>query len=114
LFNLDAMATACQTLSQPQDNLWSYETADGRGMRKVMAWMFPFMANKKSWPLPPDVQYFDQWPVRQPGLLFAGLAFSQLDYLDLWRTLDPDPTVEETIRNYPVRQPVLWLGKTSA
>jgi hypothetical protein len=114
LFNLDAMATVCQTLSQPQNNLWAYETADGRSMKKAMAWMFPFIANKKSWPLPPDVQYFDQWPVRQPSLLFAGLAFSQPDYLELWKTLDPDPTVEEIIRNYPVRQPLLWLSKPGA
>jgi hypothetical protein len=30
------------------------------------------------------------------------------DYLDLWRRLDPDPTDPEIIRNYPLRQPVLW------
>jgi len=55
------------------------------------------------------VQYFDQWPVRQPSLLFAGLAFSRTDYLKLWRRLNPDPTVAEVIRNFPIRQPVLWL-----
>jgi hypothetical protein len=25
------------------------------------------------------------------------------------RLMDPDTEVEETIRNYPVRQPILWL-----
>jgi hypothetical protein len=29
--------------------------------------------------------------------------------VDLWRRLDPDPTDEEVVRNYPIRQPVLWL-----
>jgi len=55
------------------------------------------------------VQYFDQWPVRQPSLLFAGLGLSRMDYLELWRRLNPDPTVAEVIRNFPIRQPVLWL-----
>jgi hypothetical protein len=31
------------------------------------------------------------------------------EYLALWRKLDPDPTVEEVLRNFPVRQPVLWV-----
>jgi len=24
---------------------------------------------------------------------------------------DPDPTVEEIIRNYPIRQPLLWVSQ---
>jgi hypothetical protein len=53
--------------------------------------------------------YFDQWPVRQPSLLFAGLALGKPEYLALWRRLDPDPKVEEVLRNWPVRQPLLWV-----
>jgi hypothetical protein len=109
LFNLDAMAGICQILSKPGDNLWTFELPDGRGMRKAMAYMYPFIADKSKWTLPPDVMYFDQWPVRHASLLFAGLAFDKPEYLALWRRLDPDPTVEETIRNYPLRQPVLWV-----
>src|SRR5262249_4640970 len=108
LFNLDALSTVCQILSTPDDNLFKFELSDGRGMRKVLTFMYPFIANKKSWPHPPDVQYFEQFPLRQPSLLFAGLAYSQPDYLSLWKRLNPDPTVEEAIRNYPIRQPVLW------
>jgi hypothetical protein len=102
LFNLDAMATVCQILSTPDDNLFE-------GMRKAMEFMYPFIADKKKWPRPPDVMYFDGWPVRQPSLLFAGLALGKPEYLALWRTLDPDPTVEEIVRNFFIRQPVLWL-----
>ena len=109
LFNLDALSAVCQILSTPDDNLFKFELPDGRGMRKVFAFMYPFIANKKSWPHPPDIEYFDQFPLRQPSLLFAGLAYSQPDYLSLWKRLNPDPTVEEAIRNYPIRQPVLWV-----
>ena len=109
LFNLDAMAASCRTLSTSSDNLWSFELADERGMRKAVEYMFPFIADKSKWPFAHDVEYFDQWPVRQPTLFFAGLAYSRQEYIDLWRKLDPDPTVEEIIRNFPIRQPVLWV-----
>lgn len=112
LFNLDIMATVCQILSTPEDNLWTFKLPDGRGMAAAMAFMFPFIANKKSWPHPPDVEYFDNFPVRQPSLLFAGLSLSRPEYLNVWRTLDPDPTVEEVVRNYPIRQPVLWVHQS--
>jgi hypothetical protein len=109
LFNLDVMAAICQIVSTPADSLWTFETSDGRSTRKPVEYMFPFIADKNSWPLPPDAQYFDQWPVRQPSLLFAGLAFSRAEYLKLWLRLNPDPDAEEVIRNFPIRQPLLWI-----
>jgi hypothetical protein len=59
-------------------------------------------------PKAPDVMYFDAWPIRHPALLFGGLALHEPKYVALWNRLDPDPTVDEVIRNYPVRQPLLW------
>ncbi len=105
LFNLDALAVIAQSLG-----LWKWTLPDGRGMAKAMEYMYPFMLDKKKWPLPPDVMYDKEWPVRQPCLLFAGLALGKPEYIALWRELDPDPTVEEVLRNYPVRQPLLWVG----
>ncbi len=109
LFNLDAMAIAAQTLTTREDNLWTWQLPDGRGMARAVAYMYPFIADKSKWPKPPDVMYFKEWPVRQPSLLFAGLALKQQQYLDLWKRLEADPTVDEVIRNWPVRQPVLWV-----
>jgi len=111
LFNLDVMSTACQILSTPEDNLFAFSLPDGRGFAKAMEFMFPFIANKASWPYPYDVEYFHDWPVRQPSLLFAGISLSKPEYLALWRTLNPDPTVDEIIRNYPIRQPLLWVAQ---
>jgi len=111
LFNLEAMATVCQILSTSQDNLFTFQTADGRGFRRAVEYMAPFIADKKSWPLKPDVMYYDQWPMRQNSLLFAGIAFNRQDYLDLWKKLPPDSNVEEVIRNFFIRQPVLWVSE---
>lgn len=109
LFNLDAMAAACQILSSGDYNLWAFELPDGRGMRKALAFMAPFIADKAKWPHKPDVMYHEGWPVRHVSLLFGGLALNAPDYIALWRRLDPDPTVDEIIRNYPIRQPALWV-----
>ena len=108
LFNLEAMVAICQILPTQNDNLWTFKTSDGRGIEKALQFMFPYIANKRTWPFPADVMYFGEWPVRHSSLLFGGIAFSRRAYIDLWRTLNPDPVVEEVIRNYPIRQPVLW------
>jgi hypothetical protein len=110
LFNLEAMATICQILSTPDDNLWTFQLPDGRGMRKAMEFMFPYIKDKKTWPLRPDVMYDSEWPMRQSSLLFAGLAFGNSDYVNLWKTLRADSSVEEVIRNFFIRQPVLWVN----
>jgi hypothetical protein len=109
IFNLDAMATLCQILSKPSDDLFRFTLPDGRGFAKAMEYMFPFLLDKKMWPHAHDIQYWEDWPVRQPGLLFAGISLHRPEYLQLWQRLDPDPTVAEIIRNYPIRQPVLWV-----
>jgi hypothetical protein len=109
LFNLEAMAGICQLLKTPQDDLWQFRLSDGRCMRKAMEFMFPFIADKSKWTYPPDVMYFEFWPVRQSSLLFAGIAFDEPKYIELWRKLDADPTEAEVIRNYPIRQPLLWV-----
>jgi hypothetical protein len=110
LFNLDAMTTVCQIVSTRTDDLWRYELPDGRGIRKAVAFLFPYIADKKAWPHKADVMYHDEWPMRHPTLLFAGLALGEQKYLDLWRKLPADSNVEEVIRNFFVRQPVLWVN----
>ena len=110
LFNLDAMTTVCQILSTPADNLWRFETTDGRGVAKALSFLVPFIENKRAWTYPPDVMFFDDWPVRHCLLLFGGLALDRPEYLTLWRGLNADPTVDEVIRNFFIRQPLLWVN----
>jgi hypothetical protein len=109
LFNLDAMTAVCQILSDRANDLWRHELPDGRGIAKAVAFMFPFIEDKKVWPHNPDVMYHGEWPMRHSSLLFAGIAYGEQKYLEAWRTLPPDSTVEEVIRNFFIRQPVLWI-----
>jgi hypothetical protein len=109
LFQLDQLATVAQILSTPQDNLWAFTLADGRSLKKAVEFMYPFIADKSRWRLPPDVMYFEYWPVRHAALLFAGLAYREPKYLDLWKRLPADPVMTEIQRNMPVRYPSLWV-----
>ena len=109
LFNLDAMATICEILSTRDDDLWTFALPDGRGMRKAMAFMVPYIRDKKSWPRPPDVMYDQYWPMRQASLFFGGIALDEPSYLKLWSALPADSAVEEVVRNFFIRQPLLWL-----
>jgi hypothetical protein len=109
IFQLDNMTTLCQVLSTPEDDLWKFELADGRGIRKAVAYLYPYLADKSQWPLKPDVMAWDGWPSRQSNLLFAGLAFDESKYLELWKRLPADPTNAEVRRNIAITQPVLWV-----
>src|SRR5215471_5381699 len=78
LFNLDAMSILVQTLGS---DLWKWQLPDSRGMAKAVAYMYPYILDKKTWPKPPDVMYDKEWPVAQPSLIFAGLALGKLEYI---------------------------------
>jgi hypothetical protein len=109
IFQLDNMAKLCQLLSTTNENLWTFTLPDGRGIRKGMEFLYPYLADKSKWPHKPDVQAWENWPVRQPCLLFAGLAFGESMYLELWKKLPPDPADDEVQRNVALTQPLLWI-----
>jgi hypothetical protein len=110
LFVIDAMAGIAQIASTPTDNLWTYQTPDGRGMAKGLEFIFPYIADKSKWPYKHDVLYWDEWPVRQPCLLFGGVALNKPEYLEVWKKLKADSDVGEVKRNVPLRHPLLWVG----
>lgn len=128
IFNLDVMTACAVVLSTPEENLMTWTLPDGRSLVKAVAWLAPYLADKGTWlkqvkrfnltdagpvptdePIKPDIMYWDEWPVRQPCLLFGALATGNADWLATWKRLEPDPQVEEVRRNFPIREPVLWV-----
>ncbi|WP_319502985.1 alginate lyase family protein [uncultured Draconibacterium sp.] len=109
LFNLDAFFTTAEILSDENNNLYEFSTPDGKNLELGAEYLFPFILDKSSWPLEPDVMYWDEWPVRHPFLLFAGKAYEKKEYIKLWKTLEAYPKTQEVIRNLPIRNPLLWL-----
>ena len=108
IFQLDNMVALCKVLSTPEDNLWNYEGPEGRSIKKAVAWLYPYLADKSTWPKKPDVMAWDGWPSRQPALLFAGQVYNEPKYIELWKKLPTDPTDLEVRRNIAITQPVLW------
>ena len=57
-----------------------------------------------------DVTHWDDWPARQPCLIFACAEFGDEKYFNLWKKLNADPTDLEIRRNMAVTQPLLWIA----
>jgi hypothetical protein len=110
IFNFDVMAALCQSLQGAGADALTFQMADGRGLCRAAEFLYPYLKEKLAWPYAKDVQHFDALPVRSPGLLFAGLACKRPPYIELWKSLNPDPEDAEIIRNYPIRQPLLWVA----
>lgn len=113
IFNLDAMTTICQLLSSEKENLWTFTLPDGRSMQQGLIFLYPYLADKSKWPYKQDVMYWNNWPVAQPALLFGALAYMNKNYFNVWKELDHASSVEEVIRNLPVRNPLLYLDRVS-
>ena len=110
LFNLDVLAASAWLLSKEEGDLIGWRTTDGRSIGQAITFMASYIADKSKWPFAKDIEYFDGFPVRHPALLFGARALDRPDWLRVWSSLNPDPAIGEVIRNFPVRQPLLWIG----
>lgn len=109
LFNLDAMATICQTLSDKNDNLWTYTAEGGKNMEKGINFIYPYVVDKESWIYTKDVMYWDEWPVAHPFLIFGALQTHNKNWQSTWEKLEHFPVTDEVVRNLPVRNPLIWI-----
>jgi len=109
LFNLDAFANLAHILSTPEEDFWEYVTHDGKSMQLGMDFLTPYIEDKSAWPYGEDIDIWEKWPVRHSLLLFAGLAWQDDHYIDLYLQFDPEPTHPEVLRNHPVRHPIIWM-----
>lgn len=109
LFNIDAFCNVAQILSTEKDNLFEFETEDGKSLKKGLEFIFPYITDKSKWPYQKDIYIWDEWPVCHPSLLFAALEFNNQEYIDTYLKLQAYPTHPEVLRNLPVRHPVIWI-----
>ncbi len=98
LFNLDAVMTIAHLFKITDPTL-----------KKSVNFMYPYVEDKKTWPYPKDVMYWDEWPVATPFLLFGYQNYKVANWLTTWKKLNHFPTNEEVIRNLPIRNPLIWL-----
>lgn len=116
IFQADNLSLLCVLLSTPGDDFWKFTLPDGRNPRNAVDFIYPYLADKNQWLADgrgKDVMHWDDWPVRQPCLLFAYAEFGDERYFDLWKKLNADPTDLEIRRNMAVTQPLLWIADPS-
>lgn len=108
-FLLDNLTSVCQLLSTKEDNLWEFETPDGKSYQKALDFLAPYILDKGQWPYARDVEHFDSFPIRYSFLLFAGYALGRRELIDFYFSLPEEITDEEALRNLAVRAPGLWM-----
>lgn len=114
IFQADNVAILCVLLSTPQDDLWKFQLPGGVTPLKSTEFIYPYLVNKPKWLADgrgKDIAHWDNWPAREPCLLFAYAETGDGKYLDLWRKLPADPTDLEIRRNISITQPLLWIAK---
>jgi len=113
IFQADNVATLCVLLSTRNDDVWKYTLPDGRTPRNAMDFIYPYLADKNQWLADgrgKDVMHWENWPARQPCLIFAYAEFGDKKYFDLWKKLNADPNDPEIRRNMAITQPLLWIA----
>ncbi len=109
LFNLEGMVINTMLLSDKDNNLWNYQTGDGKSVKKAVEFMAPFIKDKTEWPYKPDVMYWDYWPAGQPSMLFSSVEYGKPGWFNIWKSYRHFYKNSEVIRNMPVRNPVIWF-----
>lgn len=105
LFNLDGAAS----LAWLTDS-WDMKLPDGRSLDKGLEFIKPFLEDKSLWKFPKDVLRWDEQPGRRPFMFFAAMKDQNKDWLKIWKDCNAGFPSDESKRNMPLKNPVLWIG----
>lgn len=108
IFTVENMVLLAQVITTDDDNIYEYEREDGRSLKKAIYFIAPYMLDKSSWPMKPDVEKWEYAPLADAFLVLAGKAYGDDALIDLYMRLpevvDMDVELE---RNVPVFIPEL-------
>jgi len=112
LFNLDGMSTLAGLLTDKEFNGWKFTLTDGRNIRKGVDFMKPFVIDRDKWPYKKDISHWNEQPGRRPFMIFAAIHQQQPEWITIWQKCSADLPSDESRRNMPLKNPILWLGLT--
>lgn len=110
LFNLDALSMVAWILSGENYDLWKMTLPDGKGLKKAVAYMTPYIRDISSWPHKKDVDNWEKQPGRRSFLLLGAFALDKPDLFSIWKELDQKNPSEKSISSTTLRSPLIWIG----
>jgi hypothetical protein len=114
LFNLDAAASLTWIVSDKNYDVWNFTLSDGRGLRKGLDFILPFLKDKSKWPGAKDVDHWNEQPEARQFMLFSALAGNDPKWFELWKSLAEKKGIEESHQSMMLKNPLLWINlKTS-
>jgi hypothetical protein len=88
IFNLEGLMELADLGAQTGEDLWNFQTADGRSIRRALDYLAPFAAGEKKWEHQQITEFKPQEIV--PRLLEAAAKFENPEYERLARRLGTD------------------------
>jgi hypothetical protein len=110
LFNLDATASLLWIVSDESYDDWNYTLSDGRGLRKGLDFMLPYLRDKTKWKGGKDVDHWDGQPDARQFMIFAAIAGNDPAWIDLWKSLDEKKYTDENRIGMMLKNPLLWIS----
>jgi len=110
LFNLDALSTLAIIVSDKDNDLWNFELPDGRGMKKALNFILPFVKNPQEWPYGKDISLWENQPGPRPFMLYAAMAFRDNAWFEVWKAESAKQLKEKGNKSQSAQNRILWLG----
>ena len=109
LFNLDATAFLAWILSDKSFDVWNFSLNDGRGLKKGLEFIYPYLIDKNTWPYGKDVSNWEEQPNARQFMLFAALAGDNFKWFELWKSLGEKNNNDESRLSQALKNPLLWI-----
>jgi arylsulfatase A-like enzyme len=108
-FNLDGMTTLVALISDENNDMWNYKTDDGRYIGKGIEFMYPYIIDKSKWTFKQDISEWDEQPRPSAFLFLAAGGYNKINWYDTWKMLKNKSLGNESLRNLPIKNPLLWM-----
>ncbi|MDD2798606.1 MAG: alginate lyase family protein [Bacteroidales bacterium] len=110
LFCLDGFATLAHILTTKDFDAWNFALPNGSGMKNGVDFIKPYVTDRNCWPYNKDISHWVEQPGRRPFMFFAAMAQKDPTWIKIWKENDPNFPSEESKRNMPLKNPILWVG----
>ncbi len=87
VFGLLSLCNSATRASELGIDLWRYETGDGRGIKRALDWLTPYVLDPATWPYRSVKPIEDSLPDAAALLHMAYRAYGDPAYLRAWRSL---------------------------